>query len=163
MSNRTTIALSVAVSLGLLTASSVLAQSGWGEPLKPKAPESSQPPPVRAPEPAPAREPKPEPGATAPNPDWADAPPTKYERRSPDNPDWIEEDEASPIGDQRDNASRSYDIRYANRSLTMPRGMMRGTFDAVVGRRASRAIAWAAIPRSASFRTSGSVARGSSR
>ncbi len=120
---------------GLLVTSSTLAQSGWGEPLEPKAPKT-QPGPVAEPPPIqePVQEP-PEPERTEPNPDWSDAPPTEYEKRSPDNPDWIEEEEAPPVGDQRDNASASYDIRYANRSLTMPRGMMRGTFDVVIGRR----------------------------
>ena len=76
-----------------------------------------------------------EPGRAEPNPEWADAPPTEYEEPSPTNPDWVEESEAPPIGTQKRNASEFYDLRYANRSLTMPRGMMRGTFDTVLGRR----------------------------
>jgi hypothetical protein len=92
------------------------AQSGgWGEPIA-----------------APA---EPEPARTEPNPEWADAPPTEYEERSPQNPDWVEETEPPPVGTRRPRASESYDPRYANRNLTMPRGMMRGTFDTVVGRR----------------------------
>ncbi|MDH3200325.1 MAG: hypothetical protein OEM15_05470 [Myxococcales bacterium] len=133
--NRTIVAFYVAVSFGLMTVSGALAQSGWGKPLEPKSPKAQ---PVPASEPSPAPELAPEPAEskrTEPNPDWADAPPTEYEQRAADNPDWIEEDEAPPVGAQRDNASGSYDIRYANRSLTMPRGMMRGTFDAVTGRR----------------------------
>lgn len=114
--NRTIVAFHAAVAFGLLMTSSALAQSGWGQPLKPKAP----PAPVSEPTPAPTREPAPK--------------PTEPTRTEP-NPDWVEEDEAPPVGSQRDNASESYDIRYANRSLTMPRGMMRGTFDVVIGRR----------------------------
>jgi len=127
-------ALAAAVSWTCLCAGAS-AQSGWGEPLRPDEPKEPAPPA------APERSPAPEtvepvaPPATEPNPDWADAPPTEFEERSPQNPDWVEEDEPPPVGDQRDNASASYDIRYANRSLTMPRGMMRGTFDAVIGRR----------------------------
>jgi hypothetical protein len=104
------------------------AQSGsWGEPIAaPADPES--PPPTPEPEPA-------EPASAEPNPDWTDAPPNQYEQRSSQNPDWVEETEAPPVGTQKSRASESYDIRYANRNLTMPRGMMRGTFDTVVGRR----------------------------
>jgi hypothetical protein len=69
-----------------------------------------------------------------PNPDWADPPPAEYEERSAQNPDWVEESEPPPVGDMRRRASEFYDIRYANRDLTMPRGMMRGTFDTVVGK-----------------------------
>ena len=97
-----------------------LAQSGgWGEPIA--APT----------EPEPSTEPDP----AEPNPDWSDPPPTEYEQRSPTNPDWVEETEAPPVGTLKPNASAHYDPRYANRNLTMPRGMMRGTFDTVVGRR----------------------------
>ncbi|MDH3728803.1 MAG: hypothetical protein OER77_14825, partial [Myxococcales bacterium] len=137
MIHRTIVASFAAAWFALVTSSGVLAQSGWGEPLQPKAPKA-QPTPTAEPPPAPLPEPAPapaEPKRTEPNPDWADAPPTEYEKRSPDNPDWVEEDGAPPVGDRRDNASESYDIRYANRSLTMPRGMMRGTFDVVIGRR----------------------------
>jgi hypothetical protein len=86
---------------------------GWGEPIT-----------------APA-----EPAPVAPNPDWADAPPTEYEGRSAENPDWVEEVEAPPVGRMPRRASEFYDLRYANRDLVLPRGMMRGTFDTVVGRR----------------------------
>jgi len=112
------------------------AQSGsWGEPIAAPA-EPEPPPPVSEPAPKPPPEPEPtEPVRTEPSSDWADAPPTEYEERSPQNPDWVEETEAPPIGDRKPRASESYDIRYANRNLTMPRGMMRGTFDAVVGNR----------------------------
>jgi hypothetical protein len=114
-----------------------LAQSGgWGAPIA--APAEPEPPPAPTPEPAPsvepAREPA-EPERTEPNPEWSDAPPTEYEQRSPTNPDWVEEAEAPPVGTLKPNASAHYDVRYANRNLTMPRGMMRGTFDTVVGRR----------------------------
>jgi hypothetical protein len=37
-------------------------------------------------------------------------------------------------------ASEIYGIRYANRDLVVPRGMMRGTFDTVVGRRTETAV-----------------------
>lgn len=101
------------VALCLPTVSS--AQPGaWGDPIE--APRRAEPPPPQ------------------PNPDWADPPPTQYEERSPDNPDWVEEKEPPPIGNMRRRASEFYDIRYANRDLTLPRGMMRGTFDTVVGR-----------------------------
>jgi len=97
-----------------------LAQSeGWGKPIA--APTYT--------------EPSTEPDPAEPNPDWSDAPPTQYEQRSPTNPDWVEETEAPPVGTLEPNASAHYDTRYANRNLTMPRGMMRGTFDTVVGRR----------------------------
>jgi hypothetical protein len=123
------------VSLAVLALPTLtFAQSGgWGEPIAaPATPEPPPPPPQ--PEPAPRAEPA-EPGRAEPNPEWADAPPTEYEERSPTNPDWVEESEAPPIGTQKRNASEFYDLRYANRSLTMPRGMMRGTFDTVLGRR----------------------------
>jgi hypothetical protein len=121
------------------------AQSGgWGEPIvAPAEPEppagSAEPDPTPgSPEPDPTPEAQPdaaEPARTEPNPEWADAPPTEYEERSPQNPDWVEETEPPPIGTRKPRASESYDPRYANRNLTMPRGMMRGTFDTVVGRR----------------------------
>jgi hypothetical protein len=114
------------------------AQSGgWSEPIAAPA-EPEPPPPPPAPAPAPTAQPAPEPAEPArsePNPDWADAPPTEYEERSPQNPDWVEESEPPPVGNRKRHASENYDIRYANRNLTMPRGMMRGTFDTVVGRR----------------------------
>lgn len=113
------------------------AQSGgWGEPIA--APAEPAPPPARKPEPTPQAEPAAEPAEparTEPNPEWSDAPPTEYEQRSSTNPDWVEETEAPPVGTRKPNASAHYDPRYANRNLTMPRGMMRGTFDTVVGRR----------------------------
>ena len=92
------------------------------------------PNPTRASSPEPQPEAT-EPPRTEPNPEWADAPPTEYEERSSQNPDWVEETEPPPVGTLKPNASASYDPRYANRNLTMPRGMMRGTFDTVVGRR----------------------------
>jgi hypothetical protein len=112
------------------------AQSGgWGQPIA--APRKPEPvPAVVEPEPAPQSAPEttavPE---NATNPDWSDAPPGEDEARSKDNPDWVDEVEAPPVGTIKDRASEVYGIRYANRSLTMPRGMMRGTFDTVVGRR----------------------------
>ena len=120
------------------------AQSGdWGKPIA--APADPEPPsnsPESDPEPgSPEPDPEPiEPPRTEPNPDWADAPPTEYEERSPQNPDWVEESEPPPVGEKKRNASEFYDIRYANRDLTMPRGMMRGTFDTVVGRRTDAAV-----------------------
>jgi len=118
------------------------AQSGgWGEPIKspskPAATVEPEPVPQPAPQPEPA-EPA-EPARMEPNPDWADAPPTESEQRSATNPDWVEETEAPPVGTMKDRASEVYGIRYANRNLTMPRGMMRGTFDTVVGRRTEEA------------------------
>ena len=132
VTNRVIAAFSIATLCSLLSASGALGQAGWGEPLQPKAPKAQPAPPSP---PAPAPEPAPEsvaPEHTEASPDWADAPPTEYEERSPQNPDWVEEDEPPPVGDQPVSASAKYDIRYANRSLTMPRGMMRGTFDVVV-------------------------------
>ncbi len=119
-----------------------LAQSGsWGEPIKspskPAAPVQPEPVPQAPIEPEPT-EPA-EPSRTEPNPDWADAPPTESEQRSATNPDWVEETEPPPVGTMKDRASEVYGIRYANRDLTMPRGMMRGTFDTVVGRRTEEA------------------------
>lgn len=114
------------------------AQSGgWGEPIaSPGTAEPTPAPAEPAPEPPPPVEPEPaEPGRTEPNPDWDDAPPTEFEQRSSQNPDWVEEVEPPVIENTKRRASEFYDIRYANRSLTMPRGMMRGTFDTVVGRR----------------------------
>ncbi len=114
------------------------AQSGgWGQPITAPAP-AEPPPPPPEPTPAPRSEPPPEPSEparTEPNPDWSDAAPGEYEERSATNPDWVEEVEAPPVGTMKPNASENYDPRYANRNLTMPRGMMRGTFDTVVGRR----------------------------
>ncbi len=114
------------------------AQSGgWGEPIA--APSKAEPALQPAdPEPAPRARPEPgpaEPSRAEPNPDWADAAPTAEEQRSTENPDWVEETEPPVIENTKRRASEAYDIRYANRSLTMPRGMMRGTFDTVVGRR----------------------------
>ncbi len=124
--------------LVLVIPATTFAQSGgWGKPIAAPA-EPEPPPPTPEPEPPPRAEPVPEPAepaSTEPNSDWADAPPTEYERRSPTNPDWVEETEAPPVGTLKPNASAHYDPRYANRNLTMPRGMMRGTFDTVVGRR----------------------------
>ena len=115
------------LSLALLAQpTAAFAQSdGWGAPIK------SQSKPAAAVEPQPER--------TEPNPDWSDAPPTEDEQRSATNPDWVEETEAPPVGTMKDRASEVYGIRYANRNLTMPRGMMRGTFDTVVGRRTEEA------------------------
>ena len=116
------------------------AQSGgWSEPIAaPAEPEPPPPPPASEPPPPPPPPPaEPPPSSAAPNPEWADPPPTEYESRSPQNPDWVEETEAPPVGDMRRRASEFYDIRYANRDLVLPRGMMRGTFDTVVGRRPS--------------------------
>lgn len=128
---------SLACLIALATPNVSLAQSGgWGKPIA--APADPAPPPAREPEPAPQAEPEPEPAEPShaePNPDWSDAPPTEYEARSATNPDWVVETEAPPVGDRKDLASELYDPRYANRNLTMPRGMMRGTFDTVVGRR----------------------------
>jgi hypothetical protein len=110
--------------------------SGWGDPIAaPTKPESA--PPATEPESGgPAPEPSAEPSSAAPNPDWAaDEPPTQFEERSTKNPDWVDEDEPPPLGPQTRRAWDYYDTRYANRSLTMPRGMMRGTFDTVIGRR----------------------------
>jgi len=117
-----------------------LAQSGgWGEPIQaPAEREPTQPelPPPSSPPSTPERvDPSSPPSTQAPNPDWSDAPPTEYEERSPTNPDWVEEDEPPPVGNMRRRASEFYDLRYANRDLVLPRGMMRGTFDTVVGRR----------------------------
>ena len=116
------------------------AQSGgWGEPIAAPADPTPAPP---EPEPVPRAQPEPvEPARTEPNPEWSDAPPTEYEERSPQNPDWVEETEPPPVGTRKPNASEHYDPRYANRSLTMPRGMMRGTFDTVVGRRTEGILA----------------------
>ena len=131
---RTTVVVATLIACWAVPPAGAGAQTGWGEPLRPPTPAEPSPPPA---EPAPT-EPIPDgsPPArrTEPNPDWADAPPTQYEQRAPDNPDWVEEVEAPPVGDQRAAASESYDVRYANRGLTMPRGMMRGSFDTVVGR-----------------------------
>jgi hypothetical protein len=108
--------------------------SGWGEPIAAPAKPAPLPssPPAPRPEPAP---PPAEPARPAPNPDWGDQPPTEREERSAKNPDWVDADEAPQLGPRTRRAWDHYDIRYANRSLTMPRGMMRGTFDTVVGRR----------------------------
>jgi len=107
---------------------------GWGAPIAaPAKPEPSPPPqPAPAPKPPPATQ---APVNAAPNPDWADEAPTEDEERSPQNPDWVDETEAPSLGPRTRRASAHYDVRYANRSLTMPRGMMRGTFDTVAGRR----------------------------
>ena len=125
----------VSLAMLALPASTYAQSGGWGEPIAaPAEPEPPPPPPEPTPEAPPAPEPT-EPARTEPNPDWADAAPTEYEERSPQNPDWVEETEPPEIGKRKPHASENYDIRYANRNLTMPRGMMRGTFDTVVGRR----------------------------
>jgi hypothetical protein len=126
----------VSVVFLVLPVASSAQSGGWGEPLA--APTEPEAPPAPPAEPAPTPQPVPEPtppSSAAPNPDWADPKPTEYEERSPDNPDWVEEEVAPPIGKMRRRASEFYDIRYANRDLVVPRGMMRGTFDTVVGRR----------------------------
>ncbi len=116
-------------------ADTALAQSGWGQPIQ--APSEPEPEPAK-PEPSrsePPRAEEPPPSNAEPNPDWADAPPTQYEERSAQNPDWVEETEPPPVGTRPRTAAEFYDIRFANRSLVVPRGMIRGTFDTVVGRR----------------------------
>jgi hypothetical protein len=134
-----TIFLCSSVALALLALPCLtFAQSGdWGPPIEaPRKPEPA--PAVIEPEPGPAVQPAPEATPapeTAPNPDWSDAPPDEDEARSKDNPDWVDEVEPPPVGTMKNPASEVYGIRYANRNLTMPRGMMRGTFDTVVGRR----------------------------
>ncbi len=129
------------LSLALLAQpAAISAQSGgWGEPIA--SPSKPEPAPVE-PEPAPETRQEPEPLERAEpeqrepaNPEWADAPPTEYEQRSQQNPDWVEEAVPPAIENTKRRASEFYDLRYANRNLTMPRGMMRGTFDTVVGRR----------------------------
>jgi hypothetical protein len=113
------------------------AQSGWGKPIQaPADPEPAPPPeePEPPPQPPPAEEPA-APSGAEPNPEWSDAPPTEYEERSAQNPDWVEETQPPPVGQKKRNAAEFYDIRFANRSLVLPRGMIRGTFDTVVGRR----------------------------
>lgn len=115
--------------------SSALSQSGWGEPIAPR--------PAREPEAAPAQEPavQPEPPSDSPNPEWADPSPPAREEPSAPNPDWQDdEDEPARLGKTKPRASQSYGLRYASRSLTMPRGMMRGTFDTVVGRLAGDTV-----------------------
>lgn len=62
------------------------------------------------------------------------ASPTEGHAQAPKNPDWVEEPEAPPVGTQKRSAAELYDIRFANRSLVVPRGMIRGSFDTVVGR-----------------------------
>ncbi len=142
---RTTIRcfLVIACVVYLLSPAASSAQSGgWGEPIAaPAKPEPPAPPPAaEPPPPPPASEPEP-PSPAEPNPDWADPEPTEYEERAAQNPDWVEEDEPPTIGDMPTRASESYGIRYANRDLVMPRGMMRGTFDTVVGRRVEETVA----------------------
>lgn len=111
----------------LVPVPSARAQSGWDEPIQaPREPEPPAPP-------------------AEPNPDWGDAPPTEYEERSPQNPDWVEETEAPPVTGARRSASEVYDIRFSNRSLTLPRGMIRGTYDTVAGRRLGTADAVSAM------------------
>jgi len=129
------------LSLALLAQpAAILAQSGgWGEPIaspsKPEpAPVEPEPEPEARPEPEPVERTEPEQREPA-NPDWSDAPPTQDEERSQRNPDWVEETVPPVIENTKRRASEFYDLRYANRNLTMPRGMMRGTFDTVVGRR----------------------------
>jgi hypothetical protein len=117
-----------------LPATSFAQSGGWGEPIAAPAEPEPPPPPPREPSAPPASEPD-APSSAEPNPDWADPPPTEYEERSPQNPDWVEETEAPPVGNMRRRASEFYDIRYANRDLVLPRGMIRGTFDTVAGRR----------------------------
>jgi hypothetical protein len=119
-----------------------LSQSGWAEPIAPPA------------ESDPESEPEPQRAPAVTNPDWTDAPPSEEEARSADNPDWVHEDEALTLGGGKRKASESYGVRYANRSLTMPRGMMRGTFDTVVGLKASETLS------SMSFGAAISLARG---
>jgi len=96
------------------SSSAAFAQSGWSEPIAPPA--------------------EPEPPPAGPNPDWEEPPPVRSEDSAPRNPDWVEEDEPPPMRKVKRSASELYGLRYATRSLTMPRGMMRGTFDTVVGR-----------------------------
>jgi hypothetical protein len=133
-------ALSIGAVAMASSAACANAQSdGWGEPIAPPA--KPEPPP---PAPPPARSSSPArtapPSTNEPNPDWADLPPSEYEERSAQNPDWVEEAEPPPVGHMKRAASEFYDPRYANRDLTMPRGMMRGTFDTVVGRRVEEGL-----------------------
>ena len=71
---------------------------------EPPAPPSPNPNQRRA---RPSLSPSPaEPARTEPNPEWSDAPPTEYEERSPQNPDWVEETEPPPVGTRKRNAVR---------------------------------------------------------
>ncbi|MGB5694419.1 MAG: hypothetical protein WBM46_02095 [Polyangiales bacterium] len=115
----------LSVSLVALPAAAVAQSGGWGEPIA--APSKAEPEPT-------------EPGRGAPNPSWSDAPPTEYEQRSRDNPDWVAEAEVPPLGAQKPPPAEGYGVRYANRDLTMPRGMMRGSFDTIVGRRTEQPV-----------------------
>jgi hypothetical protein len=126
----------------LLSPATSSAQSGgWGAPLAPPAEPLPPPPPAPSAPPAPPPAPAPDtPSSAEPNPDWEDPDPTEYEERAPGNPDWVEEEEAPPVGKMPTRASESYGIRYANRDLVVPRGMMRGTFDTVVGRRVEETV-----------------------
>ena len=113
--------------------------SGWGQPIAPPA-KPATPPPAEPSSPAPPREPTKTDASQETNSDWADPAPTEYEAPSRQNPDWVDETEAPPVGRMPKRASQVYGIRYASRDLVMPRGMMRGTFDTVVGRRAESAV-----------------------
>ena len=86
-------------------------------------------------------------GAQAPLPPEAPAqadlerrePPTSAAPTAPQptNPDWVEETRPPVMETRKRRATEDYSLRYAARRLALPRGMLRGTFDFVVGRRAS--------------------------
>lgn len=137
---------SLLLGLALLALPAASSAQQWGEPIA--SPKQKEPPPSEKP-------PPPEP-RSAPNPDWADPEPIEAESRSPQNPDWVEESEPPVMGKMRRKASAAYDIRYANRDLTMPRGMMRGTFDTLVGRQEGAAT----IPSAMSFGAAITLAEG---
>lgn len=125
----------IASAASLLLPVGASAQSGsWGDPIAAPAEREKPVAPPAEPAPRPVSEPSPS-STPAANPEWADPAPTDYEERASTNPDWVEEDEAPPVGKMPTRASELYGIRYASRDLVMPRGMMRGTFDTVVGRR----------------------------
>ncbi len=59
---------------------------------------------------------------------------------APTNPDWgLEETRPPEMDTPKRRATEDYSLRYAARRLALPRGMLRGTFDLVAGRRASEA------------------------
>lgn len=118
----------VASSFGLVSGAALAQEepaSGWIEIQPTEEPGSD----LRSEEPAAS----PEPGMEeVPPPDTRFRPPTE-----PTNPDWYEEGEPPVMAQGKRQAVEFIPRRYAARPLVLPRGMIRGTADFVIGDRAS--------------------------
>lgn len=101
--------------------------TGWIEVEAPPPPEAPKKPDFQTGEPP--ASPQPMPSAPAPAP-------SLKEQAAPANPDWVVETRPPKMEAPKRRATEDYALRYAARRLALPRGMIRGTFDLVAGKRA---------------------------